>query len=60
MPAVKQPKTYKEQIAILRSRGCIIDDVTDCTDKLSYIGYYRLSAYFLPFPGMPVSHGTMV
>ena len=49
MPEVKQPKTYEEQVSILRSHGCIIDDEADCTDKLSSIGYYRLSAYFLPF-----------
>lgn len=49
MPEIKQPKTYKEQIAILRGHGCTIDDEADCEDKLSSIGYYRLSAYFLPF-----------
>lgn len=49
MPEVKPPKTYDEQIAILRSHGCAIDDESDCKDKLSSIGYYRLSAYFLPF-----------
>lgn len=49
MSEVKQAKTYEEQLSILRSRGCIIDDEGDCMDKLSSIGYYRLSAYFLPF-----------
>lgn len=49
MPAVKQPRTYEEQIAILRRHGCTIEDEADCMDKLSSIGYYRLSAYFLPF-----------
>lgn len=49
MSEVKEPKTYEEQIAILRSHGCVIDDEADCMDKLSAIGYYRLSAYFLPF-----------
>lgn len=49
MPEVKQPKTYEEQISILRSHGCLIDDESDCKGKLSSIGYYRLSAYFLPF-----------
>ena len=49
MADVKEPKTYEEQIAILRSHGCIIDDEADCKEKLSTIGYYRLSAYFLPF-----------
>ena len=49
MPIVKQPTTYEEQIAILRRHGCIISDEIDCKDKLASIGYYRLSAYFLPF-----------
>ena len=47
--AYKEPKTYDEQIAILRDHGCVIDDDADCIDKLSTIGYYRFSAYFLPF-----------
>ena len=49
MSEVKEPKTYDEQIAILRDHGCVIDDDADCIDKLSTIGYYRFSAYFLPF-----------
>lgn len=35
MPEIKQPKTYEEQIAILRSHGCTINDEADCKDKLS-------------------------
>lgn len=49
MPEVKQPKTYEEQIAILRRHGCAIGDEADCIENLASIGYYRLSAYFLPF-----------
>ena len=46
---VKPATTYFEQIELLRSRGCIIDSENECIDALSNIGYYRLSAYFIPF-----------
>lgn len=46
---VKDAKTFEEQMEILRSRGCIIDDEDGCLDVLSSINYYRLSAYFLPY-----------
>ena len=49
MPEIKQPRTYDEQIDILRRHGCVIGDEADCIDKLASIGYYRISAYFLPF-----------
>lgn len=49
MGEVKLPTTYKEQIEKLRSRGCIINDDVACEAILKNIGYYRLSAYFLPF-----------
>ena len=49
MGEVKLPTTYKEQIEKLRSRGCIINDDEACEAILKDIGYYRLSAYFLPF-----------
>jgi len=46
---VKPPTTYKEQIEKLRSRDCIIDDESEAIQILSYVNYYRLSAYFLSF-----------
>ena len=49
MSEVKRHYTYAEQIEKLRSRGCIITDDAVCERKLQHIGYYRLSAYFLPF-----------
>jgi abortive infection bacteriophage resistance protein len=49
MVKIKQPVTYDEQIAILESRGCIIQDEHQCKTVLSRINYYRFSAYFLPF-----------
>lgn len=49
MSQVKQHITYEEQIEKLRSRGCVINDRAACKSILENIGYYRLSAYFLPF-----------
>jgi len=46
---VKNPTTYKEQLEIMSSRGCIINDPDFCEDVLARVNYYRLSAYFLPF-----------
>lgn len=49
MSEVKKHITYAEQIEKLRSRGCIICDDAACKTVLENTGYYRLSAYFLPF-----------
>jgi abortive infection bacteriophage resistance protein len=46
---MKQPTTYEQQLKLLKSRGCIIDDDQFCIDVLSNVNYYRFSAYFLPF-----------
>ena len=46
---VKKPTTYEQQLSLLKNRGCIIHDDNACLDMLNRIGYYRLSAYFLPF-----------
>ena len=49
MNEVKPYLSYEGQINKLREKGCIIDDDSFCRDILVNIGYYRLSAYFLPF-----------
>jgi len=46
---LKKPTTYEEQIAIIRNRGCVIDDEDFCRSVLEKVNYYRLSAYFLTF-----------
>jgi len=46
---LKCPTKYEEQIAIIQSRGCVIDDVDFCRSVLEKVNYYRLSAYFIPF-----------
>jgi len=45
----KPPTTYAQQIALLRLRGCFVEDESFAESALSRINYYRLSAYFLPF-----------
>ncbi len=49
MPDVKEPTNYEDQIKILQKHGCHIEDEERCARQLSYIPYYRLTAYFLPF-----------
>ncbi len=45
----KPPKTYQEQIALLKERGVIFDDEKKAEHQLAAISYYRLSAYMFPF-----------
>lgn len=49
MSDIKKRTTYTEQIEKLRSRGCLIQNDAICCNVLENTGYYRLSAYFLPF-----------
>lgn len=44
---VKPPKTYKEQLDILKSRNLYIDDSENAEKTLQRINYYRISAYGL-------------
>ena len=46
---LKQATSFKEQLALLKQRGCIVDDDDFALKVLEDINYYRLSAYFLPF-----------
>lgn len=41
--------TLDEQIAILRSRGMVINDESKAKEVLEDIGYYRLGFYWFPF-----------
>lgn len=45
----KPPLTYEDQVALLKSRGLLINDESRTIRHLSNISYYRLSAYMLPF-----------
>jgi abortive infection bacteriophage resistance protein len=44
---LKPPTTFEEQIAVLKSRGLIIDSEMMALKLLERISYYRMSAYFL-------------
>ena len=49
MAEVKPFRDYNEQIKKLKSSGLVVADEEFCKRALINIGYYRLSAYFLPF-----------
>lgn len=49
MVSVKMPFTYQDQIEAIKQKGCNVEDDDFCLEVLKNIGYYRLSAYFLPF-----------
>ena len=46
---IKEPKTFQEQVDILKARGLIIEDKDKAREILSQINYYRLSAYTLTY-----------
>ncbi len=48
-PFPKKALTYSEQVALLRSRGMVVDDDAETEFYLRHLNYYRLSAYWLPF-----------
>lgn len=44
---LKEPKTFKEQLNILKDKNVIIENEELALNTLSKINYYRLSAYGL-------------
>nr|VFJ62767.1 MAG: Abi-like protein [Candidatus Kentron sp. FW] len=56
MQFTKPPKTFEEQIALLRSRGMIIDNYDHGYHSLAHLNYYRLAGYWLPFQKDRVTH----
>lgn len=46
---IKIPKTFEEQVDILKSRGLQIQDEARAINILSRVNYYRLSAYWLTY-----------
>ena len=49
MKFTKPPRTYEDQVAILKKRGLSISSDDDAVRWLKRVNYYRLSAYFIPF-----------
>lgn len=45
----KPPLTYDQQLELLLSRGLTVEDKPRALRWLKRIGYYRLSAYYIPF-----------
>lgn len=45
----KPPKSFQEQLQLLKDRNLIVENNAKALSKLTYISYYRLSAYFLPY-----------
>ena len=52
----KPPKTFAEQVQILKSHGLDIPDQSKAEFYLSQLNYYRLSAYCLPFETNHTTH----
>lgn len=49
--------SYEQQVALMESRGLIVDNRGDAIHALKRVGYYRLSAYTYVFR-MPLPGGT--
>ena len=46
---LKEPKTFDEQLQILKSRNMIVDNEEETIKILKRTNYYRLTAYALQF-----------
>lgn len=49
MGKLKEPKSFDEQIQILKDRGLVIIDEEKAKFVLSNVNYYRFTAYLLPY-----------
>ncbi|MEP0072405.1 MAG: Abi family protein [Marinomonas sp.] len=55
----KPPKTFLEQVKILKSHDLIIQDADKAKFYLSQLNYYRLAAYCIPFETDHDTHQIM-
>lgn len=55
----KPALTFEEQIALLKSRGLVIDDEKRATRHLSNVSYYRMSAYMLSFKKLDADENVL-
>ena len=56
MRFTKPPKTFDEQLDILRVRGMDVEDPVRTCHYLQHINYYRLTGYWLPFEADHATH----
>ncbi|WP_130473038.1 Abi family protein [Candidatus Magnetaquicoccus inordinatus] len=52
----KPHASFAQQIALLQSRGMLIDDPSHAAHSLAHLNYYRLVAYWLPFEEDHATH----
>lgn len=55
IPYQKLPKSPKELVVLLQSRGLDIEEISKAENYITNIGYFRLSAYFFPLLQVPKS-----
>lgn len=56
----KPPRTFAQQVALLRERGLIIPDPERAERYLSHLNYYRFAGYVLPFEQDHATHRLVV
>ena len=57
---IKQAKSNQEHLQTWQDRGLIIPDLARADRYLSFIGYYRLSAYTIPFQHIVATPSTVL
>ena len=57
---IKQAKSNQEHLQTWQDRGLIIPDLARADRYLSFIGYYRLSAYTIPFQQIVTTPSTVL
>jgi abortive infection bacteriophage resistance protein len=56
LPAYQKPwLSFPEQIALLQSRGMVVDDVQAAVEFLQHVNYYRFSGFCVAFESSRVS-----
>ena len=56
MEFIKPALSLEQQLDLLIDRGLIVNDINRTKRYLEHIGYYRLSAYMIPYYENKVTH----
>ncbi|MBF0586079.1 Abi family protein [Prosthecochloris sp. N3] len=56
LPLPNPPKIWSDQVALLETRGMVIEDRKQAEFYLQHLNYYRLCAYWLPFEANHSTH----